>query len=125
MGKNILAVCDVDASYARNFTEYQNEKNRTPFEVQAFTNVESLEKFARDNEIDILLISTRAMCNEIGNLPIGRTIILSEGEQPANQGYPLINKYQSSDDIISEVMEYFVQDHPQPNIMALGARKPS
>ena len=80
MKKSIFAVCDLEASYACNLMDYLNEKRTTPFEVQAFTNVASLEKFARENEIEILLISTRAMCNEIRDLPIRRTIILSEGE---------------------------------------------
>ncbi|MCD7818669.1 MAG: hypothetical protein LUH07_06415 [Lachnospiraceae bacterium] len=123
MKKSIFAVCDLEASYACNLTEYLNERKKTPFEVQAFTNVESLEKFARENEIEILLISTRAMCNEIRELPISRTIILSEGEQISDLGYPLIYKYQSSDEILSEVMEYYVQDHPQPHILSLGSRK--
>ncbi|MCD7736215.1 MAG: hypothetical protein LUI07_04505 [Lachnospiraceae bacterium] len=123
MKKSIFAVCDLEASYACNLTEYLNERKATPFEVQAFTNVESLEKFAKENEIEILLISTRAMCNEIRELPISRTIILSEGEQISDLGYPLIYKYQSSDEILSEVMEYYVQDHPQPHILSLGNRK--
>ncbi|MCD7814639.1 MAG: hypothetical protein LUH20_11465 [Lachnospiraceae bacterium] len=123
MKKSIFAVCDLETSYACNLTEYLNERKTTPFEVQAFTNVESLEKFAREHEIEILLISTRAMCNEIRDLPISRTIILSEGEQISDLGYPLVYKYQSSDDILSEVMEYYVQDHPQPHILSLGARK--
>ncbi|MCD7957241.1 MAG: hypothetical protein LUG93_16125 [Lachnospiraceae bacterium] len=122
MKKSIFAVCDLEASYACNLTEYLNERKTTPFEVQAFTNVESLEKFARENPIEILLISTRAMCNEIRDLPISRTIILSEGEQISDLGYPLIYKYQSSDDILSEVMEYYVQDHPQPHILSLNAK---
>ncbi|MCD7745380.1 MAG: hypothetical protein LUI13_08895 [Lachnospiraceae bacterium] len=123
MKKSIFAVCDLDASYACNLTEYLNERKTTPFEVQAFTNVESLEKFAKENEIEILLISTRAMCNEIRELPISRTIILSEGEPISDLGYPLVYKYQSSDDILSEVMEYYVQDHPQPHILSLNKKK--
>ena len=80
MKKSIFAVCDLEASYACNLMDYLNEKRTTPFEVQAFTNVESLRQFAKKNEIEILLISTKAMCNEIRELPISRTIILSEGE---------------------------------------------
>ena len=80
MRKRIFAVCDLEESYACSLTDYLNEKKSTPFEVQAFTNVESLQAFAREHEIEILLISTRAMCNEIRELPVARTIILSEGE---------------------------------------------
>lgn len=124
MKKSIFAVCDLEASYACNLMDYLNEKRTTPFEVQAFTNVASLEKFARENEIEILLISTRAMCNEIRDLPIRRTIILSEGEPLQDlEEYPFVYKYQSSDQILSEVMEYYVEDHPKPHILTLGTRK--
>jgi cellulose biosynthesis protein BcsQ len=93
--------------------EYLNEKKTTPFEVQAFTNVESLQNFARENEIEILLISTRAMCNEIRELPVNRIIILSEGEKLQNpEEYPCVYKYQSSDQLLSEVMDYYAADHP-------------
>lgn len=108
MKKSIFAVCDLDSSYACNLMDYLNEKRSTPFEVQAFTNVESLKEFASEQEIEILLISTRAMCNEIRELPISRVVILSEGEQfqETDLEYPFVYKYQSSDQLISEVMEY-------------------
>lgn len=123
MKKSIFAVCDLESSYACNLMDYLNEKRTTPFEVQAFTNVESLENFAKTHEIEILLISTRAMCNEIRNLPVRRTIILSEGEPLQDlEEYPFVYKYQSSDQILSEVMEYYVEDHPQPHTLASSAK---
>lgn len=117
MKKSIFAVCDLEASYACNLMDYLNEKRTTPFEVQAFTNVESLQSFAKDHEIEILLISTRAMCNEIRDLPVKRTIILSEGETVQDlEEYPFVYKYQSSDQILSEVMEHYAAANPNPYI---------
>lgn len=114
MKKSIFAVCDLEASYACNLMDYLNERRTTPFEVQAFTNVDSLQKFTKDHEIEILLISTRAMCQEIRELPINRIIILSEGEKLQDlEEYPCVYKYQSSDSLLSEVMEYYAADHPQ------------
>lgn len=124
MKKSIFAVCDLEASYACNLTEYLNEKKSTPFEVQAFTNVESLQQFARENEIEILLISTRAMCNEIKELPVNRTIILSEGEKLQGlEEYPFVYKYQSSDQLLAEVMEFYVADHPKPRLLTSVSHK--
>lgn len=117
MKKSIFAVCDLDASYACNLMEYLKEKRSTPFEVQAFTNVESLQNFTKTHEIEILLISTRAMCNEIRDLPVNRTIILSEGEQIQDlEEYPFVYKYQSSDQLISEVMEHYAVGRPQVHV---------
>lgn len=124
MKKSVFAVCDLDASYACNLTEYLNERKSTPFEVQAFTNVESLELFAKENEIEILLISTRAMCNEIKELAIKRTIILSEGEKLEDlEEYPFVYKYQSSDLLLSEVMEYYAADHPRSHFLTTASHK--
>lgn len=124
MKKSIFAVCDLEASYACSLMDYLNEKKTTPFEVQAFTNVESLKSFAGEHEIEILLISTRAMCNEIRELPVNRIIILSEGEVLQDlEEYPFVYKYQSSDQLLSEVMEYYAEYHPQPHILTAHAHK--
>lgn len=124
MKKSIFAVCDLDSSYACNLMDYLNEKRSTPFEVQAFTNVESLKEFAAEQEIEILLISTRAMCNEIRELPISRIVILSEGEQfqESDLEYPFVYKYQSSDQLISEVMEYYAGTNPNTYLFTAAAK---
>lgn len=124
MKKSIFAVCDLEASYACNLMDYLNEKKSTPFEVQAFTNVESLMAFARNTPLEILLISTRAMCNEIKELQIQRIIILSEGEPLQHlEDYPFVYKYQSSDNLISEVMEHYVASAPQMQFLTSTLKK--
>lgn len=124
MKKSIFAVCDLEASYACNLMDYLNEKKSTPFEVQAFTSVESLMEFAREHPLEILLISTRAMCNEIKELQIKRIIILSEGESLQNlEEYPFVYKYQSSDNLISEVMEHYAASMPQLHFMTSSMKK--
>ncbi len=124
MKKNVFAVCDLDASYACSLMDYLNGKKTTPFEVQAFTNVESLQTYARDNPIEVLLISTRAMCSEIRDLPINRIIMLSEGEtMPELEEYPFVYKYQSSDQLLAEVLEYYADSHPQPYIFGNATHK--
>ena len=95
MKKSIFAVCDLEASYARNLAEYMNERRHAPFEVQAFTNLDSLEDFASQNHIELLLISTNAMCDRVKQMDVERIIILSEGETMADIGEnPFVYKYQ-------------------------------
>lgn len=115
MKKSIFAVCDLEDSYVRNLTEYMNEKKSTPFEVQAFTSLESLSAFAAKNHIEILLISTEAMRDEIREMDIQRIVILSDGEtinQLAEE--PQVYKYQSSDSLLAEVMNYYAETVPEP-----------
>ena len=51
--------------YARNFMEYLNQKRNIPFEVHAFSSAEMFLEFAKNNETEILLISDKAMKEEI------------------------------------------------------------
>lgn len=113
MKKSIFAVCDLEASYACNLTDYMNERKNSPFEVQAFTNLESLADFAEKNHIELLLISTEAMCDQIKDMDIERIIILSDGEPVEHlEQEPCVYKYQSSDSLIAEVMSYYARTSP-------------
>ncbi len=123
MRKSVLAICDPEAAYACNLAEYLDEKKLTPFEVQAFTNVERLLSYAAGHEIEILLISAHAICSEVRALPIGLTILLSEGDTTAETDEPAIFKYQPSDDLIKEVIQYFITAHPQPELFSVNKKK--
>lgn len=124
MKKSIFAVCDLEASYACNLTEYMNERKNTPFEVQAFTNLESLGAYAENNHIELLLISTEAMCDAVKNMDIERIIILSDGEAVENlEENPCVYKYQSSDSLVAEVMNFYARTKPNLNPMFFGSSR--
>ena len=111
MRKNIFAVCDLEVDYALNFMDYLNQKKNIPFEIQAFTTVESLIAYGRKTHIELLLISGKAMCREVRELDIGKMIILSEGVHPPElDSYPSVYKYQSSSDVIREVMACYGEE---------------
>ena len=74
MKKNIFAVCDLEVYYALNFMDYLNHKKNIPFEIQAFTNVESLIAYGKMNHIELLLISQKAMCRQVQELEIGKLL---------------------------------------------------
>lgn len=125
MKKSILAICDLEEAYACNLTEYIRERKNTPFEVMAFTNLESLSEFAQKNHIDLLLISTQAMCDDVKHLDIGRVIILSEGELPEHMlEEPQVYKYQASDSLLAEVMGVYAAAVPcrAPELFAAPAK---
>lgn len=106
--KNIFAVCDLEVEYAYNFMEYLNQRRNLPFEVQAFTSAEILCEYARNQPIEILLISDKAMCEEVRHLQVGKLLILTEGvHNPELDQYPTIYKYQSSDQVVREVMNCY------------------
>ena len=122
MKKSIFAVCDLEASYAYNLMESIYEKQGKSFEVQAFTSVKSLIAFAREQYIELLLISASAMCDSLLKLSIGKIMILSEGEKLTElSDYPCIYKYQASDQLIAEVMNHYtVEPVPAPAAMMMN-----
>ncbi|MEI3437232.1 MAG: hypothetical protein V8Q83_03325 [Blautia sp.] len=65
MKKNVFAVCDLEVDYALNFMEYLNQKRNIPFEIQAFTTVDSLTAYGEKVHIELLLISGKAMCQRV------------------------------------------------------------
>ena len=105
MKKQVFAVCDLEAEYARNFMDYLNQKKNIPFEIQAFTSVESFVAYAEKNPVELLLISAEAMCHEVGEMDIGKIVILTEGSTPKElENYTGVYKYQASSDVVREVM---------------------
>ena len=118
MKKSIFAVCDLEESYACNLTEYMNERKNAPFEVQAFTNLESLSSYAQEHHIELLLISTEAMCDAVRKLDVERIIILSDGEKVEEyEREACVYKYQSTDGLLAEVMNYYAESSPALQII--------
>ena len=60
MRQKIFAICDMEEAYALRLMEYMLEKVKLPYTYHLFTRVEELEKFARQEEIAILLIAESA-----------------------------------------------------------------
>lgn len=108
MKKRVFAVCDPESSYACHLTEYFHDRQGKDFEVQAFSSIQSLRQYAKETYVDLLLISSRAVCREGGELPAKRVMILSEGELLEEfSEYPGIYKYQDADSLIAQVMSYY------------------
>ena len=103
--KRIFAICDLEEAYVVRLADYLNSRGMLPYQVLAFTSLESLGRYAQDNEIEILLISTDAMTDEIREMNVRRVIILSDGEEPGlDREEAVIRKYQDSDSIARQVM---------------------
>ena len=101
--------------------EYLNQKRNIPFEVHAFSSAEMFLEFAKNNETEILLISDKAMKEEIRRYPIRQIIILSEGvHSPVLDQYPAVYKYQSSEKVIREVFSL----KPAEIVRQLGLKHP-
>lgn len=115
MKKKIMAVCDPEAAYVYRLLEFLNRQEELPFEVRAFTDAGKLKSFLGEQSIAVLLADEHILEDWMKEKDI-KVIILSEGSFFAEwQEYPSVYKYQSSEDILREVMCYYgdvVQTEP-------------
>lgn len=113
--RHIMAVYDVDPFYAARFADVVNQKEKIPFEVTAFSSFEKLKKFARENQVELLLISSAVGREEVESLGAERIVCLADGETlQADMEYPSVYKYQSSENIIREVMACYCEKEAEP-----------
>lgn len=108
MKRKILAVYDVDPFYADRLVEYLSQKERVPFEAMAFTTLERLKAYLRDHHVELLLLGAQDAVQQLRQFSIGQIMLLTEGEAvPLPGEYPSVYKFQSSELIIREMMNYY------------------
>ncbi len=108
MGRSILALCDWESRFVRNFLDYYTVKGSDIFDIKVFTDVEKLLSYREEHRIDVLLISDSMMDERVDDSDIDKIIILSEGSLSGKYPeYPTIFKYQSSERIISGIINNY------------------
>lgn len=105
MDKKILAVCDKEEKYLHRIMECLEEKEVLSFALCAFTDAEELKRFGCSNKIELLLIAENSYEEGLKELPIAHIMILNESGREAGNGIKNINKYQSAEVILREIME--------------------
>lgn len=103
----IFAICDPDRSYVKNLMQYINSHQNIPLKLQAFTSPELLKEYAAGHSIELLLISAEAMDEEIAGLAIGKIVVLTEDGIVDLKGFPSVNRYQASGNLVQEVMQHY------------------
>lgn len=109
MKKRLLAVLDLEESYTTHIIDYLNSKMNDLLLAKGFTNIHDLMEFCETTVVDILLISEREATGVINESNIKSIIALTTGEGTRlDENIPMINKYQSADKLIKEVLEYSI-----------------
>ena len=119
MKKNIFAICDLEPDYACSFSEYLNHRKNLPFEVHAFTSADSFLAFEKEHEVELLLISARALNSRITERPIGKIVVLSEGNEDKKNTYSSVYKYQSSAQVLRETLSAYGEAARAPVILPI------
>ncbi len=108
MRQKVFAVCDQEEIYANRMAQLLLEKLKLPYELHLFTKTEELERFARQEEIAVLLIAERALQmlkEEIVKERVSQLFILQETEQAQTQGACCIDKYQSPEEVVRILLD--------------------
>lgn len=108
MSKSILCICDWETRFLTGFVEYYLSKSIDILDIKVFSDVDRLLEFSKRRSVDVLLIGNELMNEDIENSTIKKILILSEGDiQKKFSEYPTIYKYQSSEKIISEILNFY------------------
>lgn len=112
--RRVMAVYDVDPQYASRLADVVNQKEKMPFEVVAFTSLERLKSFGKENTIELLLVSAHVGREEFRDLKVHKIMKLADGETlRTEEEYPSIYKYQSCDGIIRDVMACYCEEEAE------------
>lgn len=88
--------------------EYLARKERIPFEAVAFTTLERLKAYLKEHRVELLLLGSESVAQQLQSCAVGQIVLLSEVETAlAGESYPSVYKFQSSENVIREVMSYY------------------
>ena len=107
---HILAVCDSEIEYAHQLVEYFSNKKGFPFQIQLFTSEDTLREYALNHPISLALIAEKDFSEDIRGSTVEHVLILGEdcGKEPENT--KIINKYQSCELIMKELLEWLAKE---------------
>lgn len=108
--ERIMAIYDVDQSYASRFADFVNQREKLPFTAVSFTSLEKLKEYAKSHSIEILLVSDEVR-REVEDIEAGQVVALCDGEiVEMEEDWPAVYKYQSGNSLVREVLaRYCVQ----------------
>lgn len=121
MKGEVLAICDKDEEYVNKLVQYIGIRQVSLFKIIVFTEQETLLKYANENNINMLLISAEMLSDAFMDLGIERILILSSGAVcPDYADNPVIYKYQSSENILKEILNYFSEIERKEGVIKIA-----
>lgn len=105
----VLAVCDSEIAYAYQLVDYLSNKKSFPFQVQLFTSQKTLSEYSHNHPITVALISQKDYGQQLKELSIEHVVILRENYENDTSDLKTIYKYQSSEEIVKELLEWIAQ----------------
>lgn len=122
MKKTKLAVFDSSREYIDKFFDYIKRKRNFTFEILGFSDVNALEDYVEANRIDVLLFSqeelvdkektSEEICEKFISHENVRKFIYLGKQRKTKTTLRHINKYQSMENVMKELMELMDMEEP-------------
>ena len=106
---HVLGICDSETAYAYQLAGYFSSKRGFPFQVQLFTSSDTLEEYLKKKPLAVALISEKDYKEKLKELSIDEILILGEGEKERQEEFKTIYKYQSSEMIGRQLLDWIAQ----------------
>lgn len=107
MKKKILALCDSEEDYLDSMTDYLGERENLLFELHAYSEVEKLIEFGKQEHIEVLMVAESDYTYEVAALDTGRTLLLNESGTVKGENIRNIDKYQKAERVLQELLESY------------------
>lgn len=105
-----LVICDRDERYLAMVQAYLQKRKPAGYEIMVFNSINNIIKMQTEINIEILLIGESTYDNSVINSMAQKIFILQENGMCAIKGYSTIAKYQSIENMISQVLDEFARD---------------
>lgn len=115
----LMAICDSEIEYSYQLVNYIEQKRGFPFQVQLFTSVDNLIEYSEKKPVFLALISETDYVTELENLGIDHILLIGEKEKEFRDK-KVLNKYQSCDRLIKELLQWIADYKILPKITNNG-----
>lgn len=106
--EKIMALCDTEDEYAQLMTEYLKKNKELPWKIHTYTSVQELVKEEKGN-LELLVISESAYCEEVQELGASRTVVLSESGVMQWEQVFYVDKYQQAEEVLKELIQVYME----------------
>jgi len=110
MNKKRLAICDKDREYLSMMQAYLLKRNPAGFEIVVFDSVKETEAASKEEAFEILLLSEGIYDTNVIKINAQKIFILRENGLAGITGYSMVEKYQSMERLIGQVLDAFALD---------------
>ncbi len=110
MNRKILAVCDSDTDYLQMLQSYFLKKSPAGFEVLTFNSIKQAALESKEDDFEILLVGEGIYDKSVQDIDAQKIFILQENGLSGIADFAAVQKYQSMESLMSQVLDAFASD---------------